>query len=310
MADLGSRLPELPLEDWRETKLTLNLYAQIVGKLRLALNHKSNHWWHVPLYVSARGLTTRSMPTNNGLLEMEFDFIDHNLFLRSSRGLTKAISLYDGLTVAQFYQATVASLGQMGVQAPILPRPYDAERVGSDIPFADDELHGRYQARYVHRFWQILTWADSVFAQFSGRFGGKHSPVHLFWHSFDLAYTRFSGREAPLEGGTVVDREAYSHEVVSFGFWAGDDNVPAPSFYSYAYPEPEGLANEPLAPDEAFWADAGGSHMALLDYDHVRQASDPRLTLLSFLESAYQAGASRANWDIDPLEHKPGRNEP
>jgi hypothetical protein len=244
------------------------------------------------------------MPAGEQLLEIGFDFIDHNLVLRSSTGRSKAISLYDGLSVAQFYGATMASLGQLGVDVPILARPYDPDRVGSDLPFAQDEQHASYQDGYVQRFWRILGWIDSVFGEFAGRFIGKSSPVHLFWHSFDLAYTRFSGREMPLGGGSQVDQEAYSHEVVSFGFWPGDENVTAPSFYSYAYPEPEGLAQGPLSPEKAFWADNNGSHMALLAYDDLRQGEDPTGTLLSFLQSAYLAGASRAGWDIEALRHR------
>jgi hypothetical protein len=292
MSDTTYALPELPLKAWKESKTTLHLYAQIVGKIRLALSPKQNHWWHVPLYVSARGLT---------MIEIEFDFIDHRLLLRSSTGQSEAISLHDGLTVAQFYRATMASLDKLGVDAPIQARPYDPDRVGSELPFAEDNQHASYQVEYIKRFWRILGWISATFEEFAGQFTGKSSPVHLFWHSFDLAYTRFSGRKAPLGGGSQVDQEAYSHEVVSFGFWPGDENVPAPSFYSYAYPEPEGIAEGPLAPKEAFWADNNGSHMALLAYDALRQSEDPKGTLMHFLESAYQAGASRAGWDIEAL---------
>lgn len=301
-------LPELPYATWKETKLTLHLYAQIIGKIRLALSPKQNHWWHVPLYVSSRGLTTRAMPAVGQVLEIEFDLIDHNLMMRSSTGRTKAISLYDGLSVAQFYRAIMASLHQLGIDVPLWARPYDPDRVGSDLPFAQDEQHASYQAGYVEKYWQILGWANAIFGEFAGRFIGKSSPVHLFWHSFDLAHTRFSGREAPLAGGSLVDREAYSHEVVSFGFWPGDENVPAPTFYSYTYPEPAGLSETALAPEAAFWADANGSHMALLGYDDLRQAKEPRQALLSFLQSAYLAGASTASWDLEALQHNSGRD--
>jgi hypothetical protein len=297
-------LPELPLAAWQDTKTTLHLFAQIVGKVRMALYPKQNHWWHVTFYVSARGLTTGPMPAGDQLLEIEFDFVDHNLELRSSTGQIRAIRLYDGLTVAEFYEELMLCLEELGAEVAIVARPYDPERVGSAIPFAGDNEHSRYQAEYAERFWRILAWIDTVYHRFAGRFTGKASPVHLFWHSFDIAYARFSGREAPREGGTRADREAYSHEVIAVGFWAGDANMPAPSFYSYTYPEPEGLAEEPLAPEDAFWADLGASHMALLPYDAVRQAPDPEEALLSFLQSVYQAGASRAGWDLAALARK------
>ena len=302
--DTAHTLPELPLDAWKPTKMTLHLYAQIVGKIRLALNPQKNHWWHVPLYVSPRGLTTRTMPAGSRRIEIEFDLVDHNLLLRSSSGQSKAVSLYHGLSVAQFYRATMSSLAQLGVDVSIIAHPYDPGRVGSDLAFARDEVHASYQVEYIERFRQILGWIDTVFEEFSVRFAGKSSPVHLFWHSFDLAYARFSGRAVPLDSGSIVDREAYSHELISFGFWAGDDNMPAPSFYSYTYPEPDGLAQEPLAPGSAFWAETNGSHMALLPYHDLRGSRDPAGDLLRFLQSAYLAGASRAGWDIQALRYR------
>lgn len=295
-------LPELPLAAWHDTKTTLHLYTQIIGKIRLALHPKLNHWWHAPLYVSPRGLTTHAIPTGDVLIDLEFDFIDHSLKIRSSDGRQTVTNLADGLSVGAFYEGVMKNLEQLGVVVDILAEPYDPPRVGSDQPFAEDDLHARYDAEYVSRFWQILIWTHTVFTEFRGLFVGKNTPVHLFWHSLDLTYTRFSGRPAPRESESRVEREAYSHELVSFGFWAGDDDVPAPTFYSYTYPEPDGLQDAPLRPEGARWQGAEGGHTALLAYDEVRRSESPRETLLSFLDSAYRAGAIAANWDVEALE--------
>lgn len=294
-----SALPALPLADWQASKMTLHLYLQIVGKIRLTLHPKLNHWWHVTLYVSARGLTTGAIPLPKGHIELAFDFIDHQLVIDYS-GERRVIALEDGLSVAAFYDAVMTHLHELGVDVEIVAKPFDPARVGSDIPFAEDDVHASYDPEYVNRFWQVLCWVDGVFREFLGRFSGKSTPVHLFWHSMDLVVTRFSGRAAPSGASSQVEREAYSHEVLSFGFWAGDANVPAPAFYAYAYPEPEGLREEPLHPTAASWTGEGSS-MALLMYDDIRGAADARADLLAFLESAYQAGAKRANWDTAAL---------
>lgn len=299
----SSELPALPLEAWEESKVTLHLYSQIVGKIRMALHPKLNHWWHVPLYVSSRGLTTRAVPVGDpggARVELAFDLRDHNLVIGSSDGRTKVVGLYDGLSVAQFYRAVLASLAQLGVEVDIVARPFDPARVGSEIPFAEDEIHARYDPEWVHRFWRVLAWTDRVFTRFAGRYTGKSTPVHLFWHSFDLAYTRFSGRRAPQPAGAdPVTREAYSHEVISFGFWPGDAQTRAPAFYAYAAPEPAGLADAPLDPEPAFWQVSNGSAMALVAYHDLRDAGDPDAALLAFLESAYRAAATRAGWDVE-----------
>lgn len=301
-------LPELPLDEWESSKITLHLYCQIIGKIRMALHPKLNHWWHVTLYVSPRGLTTRGIPTDTdrgGLIDIAFDLIDHNLVIRSSNGQTKVISLYDGLSVAQFYRDVLASLNQLGVEVEINANPFDPERSGSDIPFMQDDLHTHYDPGYVHRFWHILRWVDSVFTEFKGRFYGKSTPVHLFWHSFDLALTRFSGKRTPqAESVDRVTGEAYSHEVISFGFWPGDFNMRAPAFYAYTAPEPSELADSSLVPEQAYWQVSDGSAMALLMYDDLRRMNDPIGALLDFLESAYLAGASKAGWDIDGFKHE------
>jgi Family of unknown function (DUF5996) len=288
---------EIPLEAWRPTKNTLHLYLQIVGKIRLTMHPRINHWWHVPLYVSPRGLTTRTIPHNGGSFEIEFDFRDHELKIHTSDGRSEDFALYDGLSVADFYSSIFSNLSKLGIEPHIKAIPYEAT---STTPFAEDTENKSYDKEYVERFHKTLVAVDDIFEEFRGRFTGKSTPVHLFWHSFDLALTRFSGkRVTPREGAGMVEREAYSHEVISFGFWFGDDKVPAPAFYSYTAPEPTGLADETLSPTSASWQEANGSHMALLMYENVRTSENPRETALAFLESAYQAGAKAAGWDAD-----------
>ena len=293
--------PEMPLDEWRRTKNTLHLYLQIVGKIRLKTHPRINHWWHVPLYVSPRGLTTRTIPYVGGNFEIEFDFKDHELKMRTSDGLSEDFALYDGLSIADFYASVFANLAKLGIKPEIKAVPYEAP---SKTPFADDHENKSYDKEYVERFHRILVAVDDIFEEFRGRFTGKSTPVHLFWHSFDLALTRFSGKPAPaMDGANMVTREAYSHEVISFGFWFGDDKengVPAPAFYSYTAPKPEGLSDEHLRPDVAEWTPDGS--MALLMYDDVRNAENPREMILNFLESAYQAGAKTAGWDLRAFE--------
>jgi len=297
---MSNTFPEMPLDAWRPTKNTLHLYAQIVGKIRLTMHPRLNHWWHVPLYVSPRGLTTRTIPFRDGNFEIEFDFRDHALKIYTSDGRIEDFALYDGLTVADFYSSLFSNLAKLGIEPKIRAIPYEAP---SKTPFAENTENKSYDKKYVERFHQILVTVDDILEEFRGRFIGKSTPVHMFWHSFDLALTRFSGKAAPAQpDANRVQREAYSHEVISFGFWFGDDNVPAPAFYSYAAPEPAGLSEEPLSPASAKWQEANGSHLALLMYDDVRGVSDPRATVLEFLESAYQAGAKKARWDVEQFK--------
>ncbi len=289
-ADSQPSLPALPLAEWEATKTTLHLWAQIVGKVRLASTAPRNHWWNVPLYVDVRGLTTRRLHSAGGVtFQIDFDFLDHRLVVTTSLGETDSFALDDGLSVAGFDEQLHATLARLAVDVAIRETPFG---VPMTTPFPDDREHAAYDRDAVERFWRILDWTDGVFEEFSGWFCGKTSPVHLFWHTFDLAVTRFGGRRAPeIPGADPVTREAYSHEVVSFGFWAGDQNVREPTYYSYTAPEPPGLRESPLHPKEAFWAEQGSGSLALLRYDVVRTASDPRATLLAFLESAYRAGA-------------------
>lgn len=299
---ISKTFPPLPLDAWEDTKSTLHLYLQIIGKIRLTLHPKMNHWWHVPLYVTSYGLTTRSIPYQHTSFIIDMDLLNHYLKIRTSEGAGEQFTL-DSLSVADFYKKIFSSLAKLGINVSILAKPYDHK---SKLPFAEDTMHNSYDKEYVNRFWGILLQVDSIFQKFRGRFLGKSTPVHLFWHSFDLALTRFSGKAGPPmpEGAGKVEREAYSHEVISFGFWAGDDKVRGPAFYSYTFPTPEKIDSEPLKPAQARWIDANGSPMALLSYDDMRNSDDPEQTLLDFLESAYQAGAKTAGWDIDAMELK------
>ena len=294
--------PPLPLNEWKATKNTLHLYLQIVGKIRLKLFPRQNHWWHATFYVNTHGLTTRPIPYGFGNFEIEFDFIEHALVITRHDGKRKSFALRDGLTVADFYRQTFDSLAALSIETEIWAVPYEA---ASKTPFAEDTENKSYDKEYVERFHRVLIGANDIFEEFRGRFIGKSTPVHLFWHSFDLALTRFSGKRAPVrqEAG-MVEREAYSHEVVSFGFWAGDDNVSAPAFYSYTAPEPENLTDERLKPDAAMWNTDKGA-MAILMYDDARKANSPREAILAFLESAYQAGAKRAGWDLEKFTLNP-----
>ncbi len=293
-------LPPLPLDAWEPTKDTLHLWTQIVGKVRMASSPPRNHWWHATLYVDVRGLTTRRMHSPGEVtFQIDFDFVDHRLVVETSAGAVESFGLRGGLSVAAFDDELHATLRRLGIDVDIRETPFG---VPMTTPFRSDAEHASYDRDAVERFWRILDWTDSVFEEFAGWYCGKTSPVQLFWHGLDLAVTRFGGgRAAPVGNVDAVTQEAYSHELVSFGFWAGDRNVREPSYYSYAFPEPSGLRSEPLLPDHARWTEAGTGSLALLSYEAVRTAEDPKATLLSFLESAYRAGAGRAGWDIDDL---------
>jgi hypothetical protein len=264
--------------------------------VRLTSTAPRNHWWHVPLYLDVRGLTTRRAHSKGGIgFEIRFDFIDHRLEVATSDGAVDSFALTDGLSVAEFDEKLHAMLKRLRIDVAIRETPFG---VPTTTPFPDDREHAAYDPDAVVRFWRILDWTDGVFEEFAGWYCGKTSPVHLFWHSFDLAVTRFSGRRAPaMPAADAVTREAYSHEVVSFGFWAGDQKVREPAYYSYTAPEPAGLREQPLRPAKARWIEQGSSSLALLPLEAVREAADPRATLLAFLESAYQAGADASGWD-------------
>lgn len=298
------KLPPLPLDAWEPTKDTLHLYLQIVGKIRLKLMPPRNHWWHVTLYLTARGLTTGPIPYRCFTFEIEFDFIDHRLTIRKSTGAFEQIKLQNGLSVSEFYTSLMKSLDVLGIKVEIQAKPYD---VKSKIPFAEDHTHATYNPEQVHNYWQVLSATDGIMQEFSGRFNGKTCPVQFYWHHIDLTVTRFSGKKAPVRpDASLIDRNAYSHEVISFGFWPGDEQVRFPAFYSYTYPSPPGIDKEPLQPETAKWVDSNGSPMALLPYEDLRQSDNPRQALLAFLESAYQAGAKLANWPVEEFQVRNG----
>ena len=296
-------LPPLPLDDWEDTKETLHRYCQIAGKVRMEYSPFRNHWWHVTLYVTTRGLTTGPIPYGRTAFDISFDLLENRLVVTTSEG-GAFLFVLDDLPVAQFYRKLFEGLGSLGIDASINTKPFGLD---DEYTLDDNTLHCVCEQEYVQRYHRILLWAEQDFKEFAGRFNGKTSPVQLFWHGFDLAVTRFSGRHAPeRQGADKVTREAYSHEVISFGFWPGDTNVREPAFYSYTAPEPEGLTEHPLSPEGASWLPEGG--MALLPYEEVRNSSSPTQTLLEFLESAYRAGAKSAGWDIEALRtHPPAR---
>jgi hypothetical protein len=293
-------LPELHLAEWRQTKDTLHLYCQILGKIRLATTPPRNHWWNAPLYVDVRGLTTRRLRHRGLTFEMKLDFVDHLLVVRTADGRRMTVELGNGLPVADFDARLHAILRELGIDVAIKEQPFG---VSTTTPFAQDVEHASWDRDAVARFGRILDWSDSVFEEFSGWFSGKTSPVHLFWHSLDLAVTRFSGRPgAPMETADPVTQEAYSQEVISFGFWAGDDTLGDAAYYSYTAPEPGGLRDTPL-PIGA-WTEYGTGSLAILPYETIRNARDPRTTLLAFCQGAYEAGARLAGWDTTGFESK------
>lgn len=289
-------LPQLSLGHWVATKTTLHLWLQIVGKVRMASAAPRNHWWHVPLYVDVRGLTTRRMHATGAVaFTIDFDFIDHLLVISTNRGEFDSFELVDGLSVAEFDARLHRILAARNIDVAIRGEPYG---LAITTPFAGDSEHASYDRAAVERFWRILEWTDGVLEEFAGWYCGKTSPVHLFWHGLDLAVTRFGGTRASAGAElSRVDQETYSHEVVSFGLWMGDENVPDPSYYSYTFPEPADLRRQPLQPTAASWSEQAGGSLALLPYDAVRAATDPRNTLLAFLETAYRAGAGLSGWD-------------
>jgi hypothetical protein len=288
--------PILILEVWQDTLATLHMWTQIVGKIRMKQAPLVNHWWNVTLYVSARGLTTSPMPYQDRIFEIEFDFIDHQLRVECSDGALKTLALRPQ-TVADFYQEVFAALHGLGMDIKIWPMPVE---IPAPIRFDQDQTHKSYDAEYANRYWRALVNVDEVFKEFRSRFIGKVSPVHFWWGSFDHAVTRFSGRVAPpREGADKMTQEAYSHEVISHGFWPGGNGVQA-AFYSYTAPEPAGLAESQIKPAAAFYSQ--DLKEFLLPYDAVRQSPSPETALMDFLQSTYEAGANLAKWDRKALE--------
>jgi hypothetical protein len=293
--------PDLPYAGWRDTAATLQLWTQIVGKVRLRLTPWLNHGWHVPLYVTARGLGTSPIPVGNEIMEIEFDFISHCLLVRTSWGEDRTIPL-EPQTVADFHRGVMDLLRGLGVAMTINQRPNE---VTNPIRFSEDRTHAAYDADAARRFWRALLQVDRVFKLFRSGFLGKASPVHFFWGSFDLAVTRFSGRPAPQHPGGVpglpdaVTREAYSHEVSSAGFWPGSEAFPQAAFYSYAYPEPAGFRDRPVTPGARFDPTLGEF---ILPYDTIRAAAQPDALLLDFLSTTYAAAADAGGWDRKALD--------
>jgi hypothetical protein len=301
--------PALPLNEWQDTYATLHMWTQIVGKIRLKQTPLVNHWWNVPLYVTARGLTTSAMPYKDHAFEIDFDFIDHRLLMKRDDGATETIDLVPR-SVAEFYREVTEMLRRLDIEVKIWPVPVEVE---NPVPFEQDHQNASYDPEYANRFWRILVQVDRVFTQFRSRFIGKCSPVHFFWGSFDHAVTRFSGRRAPERAGAdPITREAYSHEVISHGFWPGiraagpverdksDGTINEPAFYSYTAPEPAGLSSEPIRPDQAFYSTAMKEFILL--YEDVRNSDSPDQALMEFLESTYEAGVRLAKWDRAELE--------
>ena len=296
-ADQPECWPSLPLDSWKETYATLHMWAQMVGKVRLALTPLVNHWWNVPLYVTPRGLATSRIPYEEKAFELRFDFIEHQLVLETSTGLVKTLALAPR-SVAEFYQDLMAMLRSGGIEVKIWRMPVE---IPNPIPFDQDRVHASYDPEFVERFWRSLLSVDAVFSQFRAGFIGKCSPVHFFWGSFDLAVSRFSGRRtAERPGADAMTREAYSHEVSSVGFWPGGGGIKGAAFYSYTVAEPEGFRQAQVGPKAAFFDAQLGEF--ILMYDEVRKSQSPSAALLEFCHTTYEAGARLGKWDRNILE--------
>lgn len=289
--------PALPLDAWKDTYATLHMWTQIVGKVRMALTPLVNHWWNVPLYVDARGLTTSRIPYGESAFELRFDFLQHQLVLEKSNGFARTLALKPR-SVADFYRECMEMLKSAGIGVKIWHMPVE---IPNPIPFDQDHGHASYDPEYAARFWRILLSVDSVFQQFRTRFTGKCSPVHFFWGSFDLAVSWFSGRRAPNRpGADAVTREAYSHEVSSVGFWPGSGDIQQAAFYSYTVPEPPGFRNAHPLPASAYFEKQLGEFVLM--YDEIRKMESPSAALLTFCQSTYEAGARLGGWDRTALE--------
>jgi len=293
----SSQWPALPFAEWESTCDTLHLWAQIVGKTRLALTPLENHWWNVAFEVTPRGLNSRSMPSGARTFDVDFDFVAHRLSIRTSDGAEQVIPLQPR-SVADFYAEFMAALRKLGIEVAIWTTPVEFD---DNTPFERDIRHASYDKQYVERFHRILVNSDRVLKEFRSRFVGKSSPVQFFWGSFDLAVTRFCGRRATLPpDADPITREAYSQEVISCGFWPGDRRFPQAAFYAYAAPPPEGFRDEAVRPPAAYWDTKLGEF--ILKYEDVRESASPHDAILDFCQSTYEAGARLANWDRASLE--------
>jgi len=288
-------LPELHIADWRPTKDTLHLYAQIVGKMRLATTPPRNHWWHAPLYVNVRGLTTGPLRRGDTTFDIAFDLVDHELVVQTNRGGKRAFALGDGLSVADFDAGLHTALAELGVDIAIQEQPFG---LPITAPFPEDVEHASWDRDAVERFHRVLDWSSSVLEEFAGWFAGKQSPIQFMWQSFDLSLTRFSGRPSGVSASNLVNREAYTHEVILFGFNTDSElTIPDASFYAFIVPEPKGLRDTEVVGGE--WTSIG---LVVLPWETVQRARDPRTLLLAFLESAYEACARHAGWDVTGFE--------
>ena len=302
LTDSPENWPPLPLSAWADTYATLHMWTQIVGKVRLALAPRVNHWWEVPFYVNARGLTTSAIPYHKGVFEVQFDFIAHRLEITTSNDETKSMRL-EPRTVADFHAEFFALVRSLEIEAKIWNMPVE---IAAPIRFQEDRVHGAYDPQYAHAFWRILVMVAGIFEEFRSRFIGKVSPVHFFWGSFDLAVTRFSGRRAPERpGADPITREAYSHEVSSVGFWPGGGGVKGPAFYSYAAPTPEGFADRAARPASAYYDKNLGEFLMM--YDDLRASKNPHDDLMDFCQSTYEAAADFGHWDRAVLEKHPAK---
>ena len=297
------QLPDLPFHAWTDTRLTLHLILQIIGKSRLKLTARKNHWWYITLYVTSRGFGTHSIPINDGQdsIDIEFDILKKEVVILCSTGTVMTISLESSPDIAAFYKQYMDALASLGLRPQFVAKPFD---MGVEEPFEQLTMYHHYDWNFIHRFWKLMRWNNAIFKEFSGRFYGKTCPVQIYWHHLDLTVTRFSGKKLPKMDASarILEKDTYSHEQISFGFWAGDDNLQEPMYYSYTYPSPEGIDKETLQPEAAKWAESNGSPMALLRYEDVKNADDPAGAVLAFLESAYQAGARRAGWNMEELK--------
>jgi hypothetical protein len=304
ISDSPTCWPALPSDAWQDTRETLHMWTQIVGKVRLALTPKTNHWWNVALQVSARGLTTSTIPYGERVFEIEFDFLEHQLVIKTCDPATKIIPL-GPRSVADFYQELMAALHELNIDVKIWKMPVE---IPNPIAFDQDSVHASYDKEYARNFWRTLVSIDDVFKVFRSRFVGKSSPAHFFWGSFDLAVTRFSGRQAPPRTDPdpvlrKIMQEAYSHEVISAGWWPGGGEVKDAAFYCYAAPEPPGFAKQQVRPSAAFYSQQIGEFVLM--HEQVRTSASPTETLLDFLQSTYEAGATLGKWDRKALERPP-----
>lgn len=296
-----SLLAPLPYADWKPTLTTVHLMSQIIGKIRLGHVPYRSHWWNVTLQPSARGLSTGRMRNGTTFFQIDFDFVDHQVVVRANTAHESAtIALHDGLSVAEFYETILKTLAAFGITTAIVDKPYG---MGVETRFSDDREHASYDNVMVRRWWEIVLWSADVFDQYASDFIGKESPAHLFWHSFDLALARYSGRPANRPpSDNPVEAEAYSQEVIAVGFWPGDENTTAATYYTYTAPEPPGLTSMPLRPEGATWVSSGSGHLGVLPYETIRTAADQRAALLEFVHSGFDAGAKSAHWPALP-EH-------